>query len=69
MNLMKNLKRIIAFMLLVSIIFTLSACKFGKSGELDKPDDSSTPVVTEPEEIKITDVLGREVVLSEPAKK
>ncbi|MFW5649148.1 MAG: ABC transporter substrate-binding protein [Candidatus Alkaliphilus sp. MAG34] len=69
---MKNFKKVIAFMLLISVIFTFTACGFGKSnesGELDKPGDSSAPVVTEPEKIKITDVMGREVVLDEPAKK
>ncbi len=63
---MKNLKKIIAFMLSVSIVFTLAACK---SGKLDKSKNSAEPVATEPEEIRVIDAIGREVVLSKPAKK
>ena len=69
---MKNLKRIIAFMLLVTIVLSLTACDFGKTGEtngLDESKEPDTPVITEPEEIKITDVIGREIELDEPAKK
>lgn len=59
-------------MLLVSIVFTLAACRFGKSNESSEPDGSgepSAPVTAEPEKIKIIDAIGREVILDEPAKK
>lgn len=60
MNVMKNLKKIVAFLLLVSFVAMLAACEPGDLAELTKPDA---------QEIKVIDVLGREVVLNGPARK
>lgn len=69
---MKSFKRVVAFILLISIIVTLAACnpKPSESDELDKSEDPTAPVATQKTgKITITDAIGREIVLDEPAQK
>ena len=67
---MKDVKRIIAFFLAVLMTLSLVACLPGKTA--DNPDAPAGTESDEPEktkEVKVTDVLGREVILEKPATK
>ena len=72
MNQMRDVKRLIAFILAVFMVVTLVACIPKKTKSADSPDVSADAESGEPEktaEIKVTDVLGREVILDKPATK
>lgn len=67
---MKKLKRRSLLILAVSIILTFTACTTDKSEKTDEPVESTTPETeVETTEVKITDVVGREVILDKPASK
>ena len=68
-NLKRSLKKVVVFMLLVSIVTMFVACNPKTSDESSKSNGSTTVTSTESEKIKITDVIGREVVLDKPATK
>ncbi len=77
---MKSFKRLLVFLLLLSMIFSLAACKPKVSKDDDKqpeaPPASAQPEEPpasaqpeEPKDIKVTDMTGRELVFEEPASK
>lgn len=69
---MKDIKRFIALILAILMVVTIVACTPKKTKSADSPDVSAGAESGEPEnttEIKVTDVLGREVILDKPATK
>lgn len=68
--LVKSFRRVLVFLLLLSMIVSLAACKPKVSkddGQPEAPPASAQP--EEAKEIKVTDVTGRELVFDEPATK
>jgi len=69
---MRNVKRIVAFFLVVFMIAALSACipkKTEQTEGSDASDGAESNGSEETTEIKVVDVLGREVILDKPATK
>jgi len=69
---MRNVQRVVAFFLVVFMITTLSACIPKKTEPAESSgtsDGAASGGSGETTEIKITDVLGREVILDKPATK